>query len=89
MALTSETPVVIAGRGFRGRERISLRLVLGTQRFAKAFRATRSGTFRATFVQADASCSPFTLIAVGRAGSRATQTRRFNIPPPCGIAPQP
>ena len=89
VAMTSESPVVVAGRGFVGRERISLRVVIGNRAYSRALRATVAGTFRATFAEADAQCHPYTVTAVGRAGTRATQTRRFNIPPPCGIDPQP
>jgi hypothetical protein len=89
VVMTSEYPVVVAGRGFVGRERITLRVVTGSGAYAKALRATVAGTFRATFADADAQCYPYTVTAVGRAGSRAVQTRRFNIPPPCGIDPQP
>ena len=89
VAVTSEAPIVVVGRGFRSRERISLRLTVGNETFSRVLRATAAGRFRAAFAQVDASCYPFSVVAVGRAGSRATQTRRFTIPPPCGIAPQP
>jgi hypothetical protein len=89
VVMTNESPVVVAGRGFAARERIALSVRIGARAYMKALRATAAGTFRATFAQADAQCHPYTVTAVGRAGSRAVQTRRFNIPPPCGIDPQP
>jgi hypothetical protein len=89
VAVTKQDPVVVAGRYFAARERISVRLTVNGLPYAKRLRATRAGTFRATFAEADAQCQPFTVSARGATGSRATQTRTFNIPPPCGIAPQP
>jgi hypothetical protein len=89
VVVTNEDPVVVAGRGFLGRERISLRVAIGSRVFSRNLRATSAGTFRATFAEADAQCHPFSVTAVGRSGSRATQTRRFNIPPPCGMDPTP
>jgi hypothetical protein len=88
VVVTNENPVVVAGRGFAARERVALSVRIGSRAYAKALRATPAGTFRATFAQADAQCQPYTVTAVGRSGSRAVQTRRFNIPPPCGIDPQ-
>lgn len=89
VAVTRESPVVVAGRGFAARERVALRAVVGSRAFSTSLRATSAGTFRATFAEADANCHPYTITAVGRSGSRASQTRRFNIPPPCGMDPQP
>jgi hypothetical protein len=89
VAVTKEQPVVVAGRGFLARERIALRVVIDSRTFSRTLRATSTGTFRATFEQADAKCHPYTVTARGGSGSRASQTRSFNIPPPCGIASQP
>lgn len=89
VAVANEAPVVITGRGFAARERIRLRLAIGSRVFAKGVRATAAGTFRAAFSETDAQCQPYSITAVGGFGSRATQTRRFNIPPPCGVEPQP
>jgi hypothetical protein len=89
VTMTREAPVVIAGRGFAARERIALRAVVGRRAYSKSVLATSAGAFRATFAEADAKCHPYTVTAVGRSGSRATQTRRFNIPPPCGMELQP
>lgn len=89
VSVTNEAPVVVTGRGFAIRERIVLRVSFGGHLLTRRLRATRLGTFRTAFADTDASCYPFTVTAVGGAGSRATQTRRFRIPPPCGIAPQP
>lgn len=89
VAVANEAPVVVTGRGFVARERIRLRLAIGSRVFAKGVRATAAGTFRAAFAETDAQCQPYSITAVGGFGSRATQTRRFNIPPPCGVEPQP
>ena len=89
VSVTSEAPVIVTGRGFAARERIVLRVSFGGHLLTRRLRATRRGTFRAAFADTDASCYPFTVVATGSAGSRATRTRRFTIPPPCGIAPQP
>jgi hypothetical protein len=89
VAVTREQPVIVAGRAFLARERIALRVVIGSRAFSRSLRATATGTFRATFAAADATCHPYAVTARGAAGSRASQTRRFNIPPPCGMDPQP
>jgi hypothetical protein len=88
VVVTSEDPVVVAGRGFVPRERVVLRVLVGSHAYSKQLRATALGTFRATFAEADAECHPFSVTALGGAGSRATQVRRITIPPPCGIDPQ-
>jgi hypothetical protein len=89
VTVTREAPVVVTGRGFAAGERIALRVVVERRAYSKTLRATSAGTFRATFAEADAKCHPYTVTAVGRSGSRASQRRSFSIPPPCGIAPQP
>jgi hypothetical protein len=89
VAVTKEDPVVVAGRGFVARERVAVRVVIGRRAFTRTVRATATGTFRATFAEADAQCHPYSVAARGGEGSRATQTRSFTIPPPCGIDPQP
>jgi hypothetical protein len=89
VAVTKEDPVIVAGRGFVARERVALRVVIGGRAFGRTVRATPTGSFRATFAEADAQCNPYSVVARGGEGSRATQTRSFSIPPPCGIDPQP
>jgi hypothetical protein len=89
VVVTREAPFVVSGRSFRARERVALRAVIGSRVYTRNLRATATGTFRATFEAADAACHPYTVTARGDAGSRAAQTRRFDIPPPCGMEPQP
>jgi hypothetical protein len=89
VAVTREDPVIVAGRSFAARERVALRVVIGSRAFTRTVRATAIGSFRATFAEADAECHPYSVTARGGEGSRATQTRSFSIPPPCGIATQP
>lgn len=89
VALVKESPVVVSGRGFARLERVVLRVSVAGRAYRRTLRATAAGTFRATFESADADCKPFTVTAAGGTGSRAMQTRRFTVPPPCGIAPQP
>jgi hypothetical protein len=89
VTMTREAPIVVAGRGFVAGERIALRAVVGRRVYSRSLRATSAGAFRATFAAADAKCRPYTVTAVGRSGTRASETRRFNIPPPCGMDPQP
>jgi hypothetical protein len=89
VAVTKEDPVVVAGRGFVARERVALRVVIGSRAFRRTVRATAIGSFRAAFAEADAQCHAYSVVARGGEGSRATQTRSFSIPPPCGIDSQP
>lgn len=89
VVVTREAPVVVAGRGFLRGERVALKVVIGSRAFKRTLRATTAGTFRATIAEADAKCHPYTVTAVGAQGTRAMQTRSFNIPPPCGMEEQP
>jgi hypothetical protein len=88
LSLLDDGPVSVAGRGFARGERVTVRTAVSGRTFAQTVRATRAGRFTATFTEADAACQPFTVTAVGRAGSRAT-FRRIEIPPPCGPPIQP
>jgi hypothetical protein len=84
LVLVDASPVVVAGRGFAPAERVTLRTTLEGRRIAKRVTANRTGRFIVRFAATSAECDPFTVSAVGRAGSRAT-LRRIQIPPPCGI----
>ena len=88
--LVDDAPLVVYGSGFAARERVTVKVMVGGDTYAKRLRATLAGTFTARIVDAPvANCEPLSIVAVGAAGSRATLTRKFQIPPPCGISPQP
>jgi hypothetical protein len=89
VVMTREAPVVVSGRGFQRGERVALKVAIGSRAYKRTVRAGTTGTFRATLAEADAKCHPYTITAVGARGTRATQTRTFNIPPPCGMEEQP
>jgi hypothetical protein len=89
LSLASETPLVVAGRGFKAGERVTVVASLTQQgEFRKRIAAGSSGRFRVRFRSADASCGPVYVAAVGRQGSRAALRRR-GVPGPCGIDPGP
>jgi hypothetical protein len=88
LSLASETPLVIAGRGFKAGERVTVVASLTQGEFRKRIAAGSSGRFRVRFRSADASCGPLYVAAVGRQGSRASLRRR-GVPGPCGIDPGP
>jgi hypothetical protein len=88
LALVNDDPVVVSGRGFVSRERITLRATVGGAQFSKRVFASRFGRFTAEVADADATCSPFVITARGRTGTTAT-LKRINIPAPCGVVIQP
>jgi hypothetical protein len=86
VALAAETPLVVAGRGFKAGERVTVVAKVARGAFRKKVSAGTGGRFKARFAAADASCSPLYVTAVGRQGSRAS-LRRIRVPPPCGADP--
>lgn len=86
LALTSETPLVVTGRGFKAGERVTVVAAVARSEFRKKVSAGTSGRFNARFGAADASCGPVYVRAFGRQGSR-TALRRPGIPGPCGADP--
>jgi hypothetical protein len=88
LRITDDQPVTVAGAGFRPQERVTVRYSpSGEQAAVKTVRASRVGRFTVVFLgQAVPECAAFKVTAVGNAGSRA---RMIEIPPPCGISPQP
>ena len=88
LALVSDDPVVVSGRGFVSRERVTLRATVGGREFSKRVLASRFGRFTTEVADADATCSPFVITARGRTGTTAT-LKRINIPSPCGVVIQP
>jgi hypothetical protein len=86
ISLVDETPLVLAGRGFKARERV--RVVASAERgqYRKTVSVSRQGRFTVRFASVDASCGMLFVRAVGGEGSRASW-RRPGIPPPCGADP--
>jgi hypothetical protein len=91
ISIVDQSPVLVVGRGFAARERVTLRAVQGDRQMTKRVRATAAGSFRANLGDIDdSSCSAVVSVTVvGGAGSRATAARHVAIPPPCGIVIQP
>jgi hypothetical protein len=88
LAVVAESPLTVAGRGFRSFERVTVRTSVRGTAYTRRVRAGRTGGFTARFASVNAECHPFAVTAVGGRGSRAA-ARRIRIPPPCGIAIQP
>ena len=83
-------PVVVHGTGFAAEEKLTLRVMVGGDTYTKRFRASDAGKFTKRFADAAVdNCDALSIVAVGAEGSRATITRKFQIPPACGISPQP
>jgi hypothetical protein len=83
VSLVDEAPLVVAGRGFKAKERV--RIVASTARgqYRKTVSVSRLGRFSVRFASVDASCGPLFVSAVGTRGTSASW-RRVGIPPPCG-----
>lgn len=90
VVLVSDDPVSLRGRNFAAREQLIVRVSLGGRSYAKRLRATALGTFSARFTGVAATeCDPIAVSVTGGGGSRVGLTRKIQIPPACGIAPQP
>lgn len=73
LRLTGAQPVELSGQRFRSTERVRVTVVTGTTRGSRLVRASRAGTFVATFTELSADrCSGLSALAVGAGGSRAT-----------------
>jgi hypothetical protein len=88
LTLVSGAPLVVAGQGFRSRERVTVTASVGGQRVRRSLAANAAGRFTARFRTGPADCGPIYVLAVGRSGSRAV-VRQQLIPAPCGIDPAP
>lgn len=88
LALVGDNPLAVSGRGFVGRERVTLRTAAQGRKLVKVVSADQSGRFRARVASADTACWPFVISAEGARGSRAV-LRRIKIPPACGVPIQP
>jgi hypothetical protein len=74
LRITTLDPVHVTGRHFRPSERVRLVATSNGESIRRTLRATRSGAFRATFVQikiVDRCSADLLLQAVGGRGSRA------------------
>lgn len=89
ISLAAESPVVVSGRRFRPRERVTVVVVVPGEREVAISRANRRGAFSARF-ETDAACGPLLVTATGRQGSKAALRLR-RVPAPCGadLAPGP
>ena len=88
LAVTDPSPVTVRGKNFRARERVTLRATINGRSYVRQIRATAGGAFLARFTAHWDECFPLNLSAAGASGSKAT-FRKINIPPACGVAPQP
>ncbi|MBA3243637.1 MAG: hypothetical protein H0T61_00470 [Actinobacteria bacterium] len=89
LVLADRSPLTIAGRGFESGERIVVKVVGTGMERRRTIVADRLGRFTTRWAGAVLpECSPYTVSATGARGSRA-MLRRVQIPPACGIAPQP
>lgn len=88
VSLVDDAPLVVAGRGFRARERVRVVASAARGHYRKMVSVSRQGRFTVRFASVEASCGPLHIRAVGTEGSRATW-RRPGIPPPCGADPAP
>ena len=97
LALSSSGPLTVKGFGFAPRERVTVRLTFGSDTFSRAPRANPRGRFAVQFpvqladlVLLECSRTVIVVATGNRSGRRAQfRIRSIQIPPPCGIAPQP
>ncbi len=86
--MVAETsPVVVEGRGFVAKERVTLRASIAGQVFKQKVKADADGRFTAQLTEMNAECQPFRVSAAGHRGSRAVTPR--SVPAPCGMQIQP
>ena len=93
LAIAGSGPITVTGSRFVPLERVTVRLALGGQaKLSRVVIANRLGKLVVRFAGelSTTECGGFivTAQAIGARGSSAV-VRRLEIPPPCGIAPQP
>ena len=71
LKLEAVAPLVVVGRGFDARERVALTASAKSTRKMLKLVTSRNGSFTARFGLRLGTCTPFTVRAVGRRGSRA------------------
>jgi hypothetical protein len=80
LQLMDTTPVVVRGRGFEARERVSIVVHVGGDVESKVRMTTGAGGFRVSFGESLGSCERLSVRAWGSRGSRARLlTPRFQI----------
>jgi hypothetical protein len=95
VTLAGTAPVTVTGWGFAPRERVSVRLSFANDVFSRVARTSAKGRFALQFPGAaptldECTQSVFVFATGNRSGRSATfRVRSIQIPPPCGIAPQP
>jgi hypothetical protein len=87
LAVADDNPVVVEGRGFAAKERVTLRTTIEGQDYKVVVKADAEGRLKTQIAEKDAKCLPFRVSAAGDRGSKAVTPRR--IPPPCGVPIQP
>jgi hypothetical protein len=84
LRVVDSTPLTVAGSGFVGRERVSLRLRVGHRRPAvRSVRATQGGSFRVAFgplLAVDPCEGAVVITATGSRGSTASWKRACRPP---------
>jgi|SRR5918999_728882 hypothetical protein len=85
LAIVSESPLVVVGRGFKAGERVSLLAATTGGKYRSTRSANRLGRFTTRF-DTGPTCGPVFLSASGTKGSRA-HVRIRGIAPPCGAEP--
>ena len=87
LAIADDNPVVVEGRGFVAKERVTLQTTIAGQDYKVVVKAGADGRLTTQIAKKDAVCLPFRVSAAGDRGSKAVTPRR--IPPPCGVPIQP
>ena len=83
LAVVESNPVVVEGRGFAAREKVTLRTNIAGQEYKQVVTAEPDGHFKARMAETNAECATFRVSAAGERGSRAVTPRP--IAPPCGM----
>jgi hypothetical protein len=84
VALVASRPVVVAGVGFRGRDRVKVEVRRVGGRVRRSVTTTSRGRFSLTFNTVRVHrCDALTIVAVGSAGRHAEMHRRAA--PACGL----
>ena len=65
IAVVSDSPLTVTGRGFRRFERVTVRTSVAGTAYMRRARAGRAGRFTTRFAGVSAECHPFVITAVG------------------------
>ena len=80
----TSSALLVSGRGFLPRERVTVRATQGDASTTRTVRAATTGRFSAELPETGAGCGPLLVSATGSRGSTAV-FRRSRIADPCGI----